>query len=158
MKIMAVLGGGGHTTETLMLVDRLGPDHRYCYVINRGDRLSPGAIKIPGPVSNVQSPGIWGEGFFGFLFKSLKSLIESFLVVQRSGADVIISVGKDITVPVTLAGKLLGKKIVFVESMQKVYTKSLCGRIVYPYADLFFVQWPELRKRYKNALFEGRLA
>ena len=158
MRILAVLGGGGHTTETLMLLNNLGKENEYCYVTNEGDNLSPHAILFRGPIYSISTPGGWGDGIFQFVVKSVRSIIESLIIVHRSNSDMIVSVGKDITVPVTLAGKLLGKKIVSIESMQKVYTKSLCGRIVYPYADMFFVQWPELRKQYKKAIFAGRLA
>jgi beta-1,4-N-acetylglucosaminyltransferase len=38
-------------------------------------------------------------------------------------------------------------RITFVESVCRVKTLSLTGRLVYPLVDRFFVQWPELHER-----------
>ena len=32
---------------------------------------------------------------------------------------------------------------------------SLSGKIIYPFADLFLVQWKELSKKYKKAVYGG---
>ena len=60
-------------------------------------------------------------------------------------------------VPVALAGKLVGASIAFVETGSRVTSPSLTGRIMYRLADLFFVQWPELRRVLPRAIYAGRL-
>jgi UDP-N-acetylglucosamine:LPS N-acetylglucosamine transferase len=60
-------------------------------------------------------------------------------------------------VPVSLVGKALGAKVIHVESASRVRRLSLTGRILYPVADLFFVQWEGLRERYPRAIYAGRL-
>jgi UDP-N-acetylglucosamine:LPS N-acetylglucosamine transferase len=67
-------------------------------------------------------------------------------------------VGPALSLHVTWLGKFLfGKKIIFLESWSRVYTKSLAGRLTYPFADLFFVQWKEELKNYPKATYAGRL-
>ena len=54
-------------------------------------------------------------------------------------------------------GKLLGKKIIFIESWSRIYKKSSSGKFAYLFANLFFVQWPEMKKQYPKAIYAGRL-
>jgi beta-1,4-N-acetylglucosaminyltransferase len=54
---------------------------------------------------------------------------------------------------------LLDCRIVYVESIARVERLSLSGKILHAsrMADLLFVQWPEMAKRYKGATYAGRL-
>lgn len=71
--------------------------------------------------------------------------------------------GPGTCVPLCAAGLLLGilgmKKvlIVYVESICRVQTLSLTGKILYPISDYFFVQWPSLRDKYPKSIFLGRI-
>lgn len=48
--------------------------------------------------------------------------------------------------------------IVYVESLARVQTLSLTGKILYRIADRFLVQWEGLREKYPRALWYGRLS
>lgn len=71
--------------------------------------------------------------------------------------------GPGTCVPLCVAGLLLGilgmKKvlIVYVESICRVQTLSLTGKILYPISDYFFVQWSSLRDKYPKSIFLGRI-
>lgn len=71
--------------------------------------------------------------------------------------------GPGTCVPLCVAGLLLGilgmKKvlIVYVESICRVQTLSLTGKILYPVSDYFFVQWASLRDKYRKCIFLGRI-
>jgi hypothetical protein len=52
-------------------------------------------------------------------------------------------------------GKLAGAKIIFIESFANLNTKTLSGRLVYPLADKFIVQWESTKSLYKNAILGG---
>ncbi|MCD6461229.1 MAG: hypothetical protein J7L61_00600 [Thermoplasmata archaeon] len=156
-RILAVFAGGGHTQETAFLVEHLGPSHEYAYAMLPGDDLSPHKRPYPGEIVRVRKPGGWGDSPFSFIWKTAVSLLDSLGAVIRTDPDMVVSVGKDITVPISLAAKFLGKKVVYVETMQKVYTASTAGKILYRFADLFFVQWPEMKGRFPKAIYAGRL-
>ena len=70
---------------------------------------------------------------------------------------VIVSTGANLAFVMFLAGKLVGAKLVFIESRAKVYTKSTAGKLVTNLSDKIVVQWPELLKVYKNAVYWGQL-
>ena len=54
-------------------------------------------------------------------------------------------------------GKLLGAKVVWVDSITNVERLSLSGRMVRYIADLFLVQWPELRDKYPGTEYVGTI-
>jgi len=85
----------------------------------------------------------------------LKNCIDSFvhLIIERP--DVIISTGADVAVPTCIIGKLLGSKLVYIESGGYVSTPSISGRLVYPFADLFVVQWKPALKNFPKAVYGG---
>ena len=55
--------------------------------------------------------------------------------------------------------QLLGRevKIIFVESICRVTSFSLSGKILYFFADQLFVQWPELQRKYPCTRYIGRI-
>lgn len=71
--------------------------------------------------------------------------------------DCIISTGALSTVPICLLGKLMGKKLIYIESFARVEHLSATGRLMYRFADLFFVQWESLLKDAPEAIYEGSL-
>ena len=50
---------------------------------------------------------------------------------------------------------LFGSKIIYIETFANSETKSLTGRLVYPIADLFIVQWESMLKLYPKAIYGG---
>jgi len=71
--------------------------------------------------------------------------------------DVIISTGAGIVVFFCVFAKLLGAKLIFIESMARIERPTLTARMLYPFADLFFVQWPGLIRCFPKAKYMGRL-
>jgi|WetSurMetagenome_2_1015567.scaffolds.fasta_scaffold211726_2 beta-1,4-N-acetylglucosaminyltransferase len=71
--------------------------------------------------------------------------------------DIIISTGAGVVVFFCIFSKLFGAKIVFIESMAAVTKPTLTSKFLYPFADLFIVQWPDLIKNFPRAKYFGRL-
>jgi UDP-N-acetylglucosamine transferase subunit ALG13 len=68
---------------------------------------------------------------------------------------VIICTGSGIVVPFALMGRLLGARVLYVESGARVDGPSLSCRMVSRVAHRTYVQWPELARRVGE--FHGRL-
>ena len=66
--------------------------------------------------------------------------------IRGRDPQVILSTGAGLAVPFFLVGKLLGRRLVYVESLTRTETLSLSGRLVYRLADSFFVQWPAVAR------------
>jgi UDP-N-acetylglucosamine:LPS N-acetylglucosamine transferase len=161
MRVLVVLGEGGHTRQMLRLLDQLGPSYDYHYLIAAEDQLSGAKIRLPGPVYRAGRPrskvGGRTDSRPVAAWQTLRSLLELWPLMRKVHPDVILANGPSIAVPAVLLGKLLGAAIIYVESASRVYGLSSSGRIVYPFANLFVVQWPQLQKRYRKAIYAGRL-
>lgn len=81
----------------------------------------------------------------------------SFYIVVVEKPDVVITTGAGIVVFLCVFAKLLGAKLIFIESMARVERPTLTSRMLYPFADLFIVQWQGLMKYFPQAKFLGRL-
>lgn len=92
-----------------------------------------------------------------FLFNFPINIIKSFRVYLKVRPDVVIATGAHTTVPICYIAKMFGKKIIFIETFANINTKTLSGKLVYPIADLFLVQWPEMLELYPKAKYKGGL-
>lgn len=90
--------------------------------------------------------------FFFFL-----SIFKALWILIKEKPSHIVSTGAMATVPFLLWGKLLGCKIIYIESFARIEDSSMTGRIVYPIADLFIVQWEEMIKVYPKAIEGGSI-
>ena len=90
------------------------------------------------------------------LGKLLRNLVLAWRVVRRERPDAILSTGAALALPFFLAGRLHGCRLVYVESLTRTRSLSLTGRLVYPLAHAFFVQWPDATRR-RKARFVGSL-
>lgn len=157
MKLLIVLGEGGHTAELLKLVDLLGDHYDYHYIVSKQDNLSANHIKHPGPIHKLSRPRGKQTGKLAAAFCTILAGIQSLWVLLRVRPAAILSTGPAIAVPVSIIGKFLRVRIIFVETGSRIRSLSLTGRIMYRWADLFFVQWPQLAEKLPRAIYAGRL-
>lgn len=87
--------------------------------------------------------------------RNLKNLIKNtfvaWKVLRKEKPDLIISAGAAVAVPFFYLGKLMGKKLIYIEVFDRVDKPTLTGRLVYPIVDEFIVQWEEQLKVYPKA-------
>lgn len=92
-----------------------------------------------------------------FLFSFSYNILKSLYLLITFNPKVIISTGVHTAVPMCFLGKILGKKIIYFETFARITDKTVAGKLVYPIADLFFVQWESMLKVYPEAKFLGGL-
>ena len=157
-KLMVILGGGGHTEQMIKLLEQLGSRFEYLYVIPKDDIVSPSKIRIKGKVYRIKRATYPMGSMFSKIYGSAINFFQSFSLCLRERPYAILSSGPGTAVFISIIGKLLGSKIIFVESWSRVNRPSTSGKIIYKFADLFFVQWENLKKIYPRSKFAGRLA
>lgn len=155
IKILAILGKGGHTTQMLRLLEKMPKDYEYSYIVCYEDPISE--KEVEGRVHKVNTPSMEGDSNFIKFIRTLRTIFQVAIVMIKANPDVVITAGPGVGAIFSYMGKLLGRKVVFIESWARVYSKSDSGKLVYPIADLFFVQWKEMKKVYPNAIYAGRL-
>ena len=91
------------------------------------------------------------------IVKTLQAFVTAWKILSRERPRLIISTGADVTVPVCVAGKLLGIRILFIESFCRPETPGWTGRILGWFADYVVYQWSDLKKYYPSGIYSGSI-
>jgi beta-1,4-N-acetylglucosaminyltransferase len=157
-RIAVILGRGGHTAETLSIVDNLGPGYDYLYLIGILDSLTPNKIKFPGRILPVIPPRLLPQDSkIMSIIRTLITLFLSFIYLLFYRPRIIISCGTGLTVPIFYAARTIGIKTAFIESIARVESLSITGRLLLGKTNLFVVQWQELAARISGTTYGGQL-
>jgi UDP-N-acetylglucosamine:LPS N-acetylglucosamine transferase len=91
------------------------------------------------------------------ILKYMKNFFQSLILMLKKRPRVVFSTGSGIALATCIIGRLLGAKIVFLESGARITAPSKTGKLMYHIADVFIVQWKPLLKYFPNALYAGSL-
>ena len=134
MKVALVCTQGGHLTETLQLLDAFN-EHQIFLVTHHSSRDKDLSAIAPAYFTvNIEARPL----------HLLYAFFEALPILLREKPQVILSLGAEIAIPFFFWGKLLGMKLIYIESWCRVENLSRTGKIVYPIADEFWVQWSQL--------------
>lgn len=90
-------------------------------------------------------------------FKFLFNVIKSFILYFKIKPKVVVTTGTHTAVPMCYIAKLFRKKVIYIETFANRYSKTLAGKLIYPIADTFIVQWEEMLKLYPKAKYFGSI-
>ncbi|QHS23515.1 polysaccharide biosynthesis protein [Virgibacillus sp. MSP4-1] len=151
-KILLISSIGGHLTQLLQL-NSLFQNYQYHIVTEKSE--------ITVPLKNQYSVSflVYGARNYPvrYLFKFGYNILKSFFIFLRKRPNVVITTGVHTAVPMCYIAKLFRKKVVYIESFAKSKTPSLSGKLVYPIADLFIVQWETMKDVYPDAIYGGAI-
>ena len=151
-KVLFISSTGGHFSELLQLKPLF---KKYdSYIITEKDE------------TNVNLKQEYGNKMFFFLFlirsklfiyifKYLYLCLKTIYLYIRIRPKYIVTTGTHTAVPMCYLGKLFGSKIIFIETFANSESKTLSGKMIYPIANLFIVQWEEMLKLYPKATYGG---
>jgi len=147
-KICIVCSAGGHLTELKKLLPYLKKHEIVFFTFRIGNiRSVPKKYKTIYTINPSRN-----------IFKFFKVIKNSISFLKKEKPKVIISSGGGVAVPLCTLAKLLNKKLIFIETSSRIDKPSITGKILYPFANLFFVQWKSLLKKYgKKAIYGGLL-
>lgn len=84
--------------------------------------------------------------------RNIKNLVKNtFLALKillKEKPDIIISTGAATAIPFFYLGKILGKKLIYIEVYDRIELPTITGKVVYPITDNFILQWEEQKKFY----------
>jgi beta-1,4-N-acetylglucosaminyltransferase len=169
---MVFWGSGGHTTEMIQLICRLNPQNYqpFYFVLGHSDTTSKAKILSASlPFQNAVS---WQtvfrsrevkQSWISSVLTSLYSAVDCFIIVAKLRPGLILCNGPGTCVLLCYSAfflRMVGvydPVLVFVESFCRVKSLSLTGKLLYPIADRFVVQWPQLAEKYRGAEYLGRI-
>ena len=92
---------------------------------------------------------------FRYIFIELFNVIKSFYLFFKYRPKVIVTTGTHTAVFMCYIGWLFRRKIIYIESFAKRTSPTLSGRLVYPIATTFVVQWESMKEVYPKAVYWG---
>lgn len=164
---LIVIGSGGHTTEMLRIVKhldfvRFSPR---IYVIASSDENSISKVKQletnDGTYSIHRIPRSRKvhQNYISAIFTTVYSILYSIPIVFSSKPDLILCNGPGTCIPICLSAFIMrilflsSNIIIYIESICRVKTLSLSGKILLYFADQVIVQWPELHSLYPKTIY-----
>ena len=146
-RVMFISSTGGHFNELLQL-EKMFDNYDYSTKTN---------AYLKDKYKNRISFLMYGtkHHFLTYPFKLLFNCIKSCFIYLKYRPDYIITTGVHTAGPMCCIGKILGSKIIYIETFANMVTKTVTGRMLYPISDKFIVQWESMKKLYPNADFGG---
>ena len=148
IKLCYTASDGGHTQELMQLNTLFGKYPGILITESKAVRAEFDAVYTV-PQVNRRS--------IGSILRFLGSFRDISRILREEKPTHIISFGAMCTVPVCLIGKWRKIPVIYVESYTRIKNLSLTGKLLYPLADLFIVQWKELAELYPKAVYGGAL-
>ena len=146
MKECLVGSSGGHLTHLYMLKPFWKDKERFWVTFDKEDAQSI----------------LQGERMYSCYYptnRSIKALVKNTIiawkVLHKEKPELIISSGAAVAVPFFYLGKIMGIKLIYIEVFDRIDKPTITGKIVYPIADRFIVQWEEQKKVYPKAINLG---
>lgn len=145
MKVALVCSHGGHLTEMLQLSDAWR-DHESFWITYASARTTD--LDRAYLLTNIGVNPV----------RMAIATLRIAWILFRERPDVVVSTGSEIAIPAFYLAKAFRARTVFVEVWTRVKRPTGTGRLVYPVADRFLVQWPQLLEHYgPRAEFGGSL-
>ena len=147
-KICLAASAGGHLTELLSISDSW-QNYETFFVTT-----------VPVVQDNLKASGsvyVVGECNRENIGLVLLVLVRCIKIIFREKPDIVISTGAAAGCMICFLAKIMGAKIIWIDSITNVERISLSGRMVRYIADLFLVQWPELLSKYRKVEYAGTL-
>lgn len=151
-KVLFISSTGGHLSEMLQLKPMF-KKYDYHIVTEYTDSTKNLKNIYPSKVDYL----VFGtkDHLFTYIFKFGFNILKSIYLFFKIRPQYIVTTGTHTAVPICYIAKFFGSKVIFIETFANSESKTLSGKLVYPIADLFIVQWKSMLKLYPNAIYGG---
>lgn len=95
------------------------------------------------------------DHILSYPFKLLYNCFKSLYFYLKFHPDYIVTTGTHTAGPMCCIGKILGSKIIYIETFANMSSKTATGRLLYLIADKFIVQWSSMKKLYPKSIDGG---
>ena len=150
-RVLFISSTGGHLDELLQL--KILFKKYNSYIITEKTKST---ISLKDSYSNVNYLAFGTKDhLFSYIFKFIYNLIKTIILFIKIRPSIIVTTGTHTAVPMCYIGKLFFRKIIYIETIANSKTKTLSGKLVYPIADTFIVQWVSMLELYPRAIYGG---
>ena len=151
-KVLFISSTGGHFNE----LQQLSPIfEKYDYhIITEKDESTKGLKEKYGDKISYLPYGT-RKKLIRYIFVYTYLCLKTIYLYFKIRPKYIVTTGTHTAVPICYIGKLFGTKIIYIETFANSTTKTLAGKIIYPIANLFIVQWESMLSLYPKAVYGG---
>ncbi len=153
-KVMFISSTGGHLNELLQLAPLF---EKYDYTIVTEKDKTNEKLKEKYKNKVYYLPYGTRSHLLTYIIKYIYLCIKTVYIYFKIRPKVIVTTGTNTAGPMCYLGKIFGSKIIYIETFANTNKKTATGRLVYPIADLFIVQWEEMLKLYPKAKLGGSI-
>ena len=151
--IVFISSTGGHLSELLQLKDLFGECD---YHIVSENTPSNAHLKEDYPLGRVELLAYGTKAhLFPYLFIFAWNIFRSWQLFRKWKPQYVITTGTHTAVPMCKIAHRHGAKVIWIETMANARTPTAAGKMIYPIADLFIVQWKSMLEVYPNAVYGG---
>jgi len=151
-RVMFICSVGGHLTQMLQM-KKIFDDYNYVLVTEKTDVTKDLKDKHKTEYLVYGSRKYLFKYLFIFSFNILKSI---YLFIKYRPTTIVTTVTHT-AVPMCYLGWLFRRKVIYIESFSKRTSPTMTGKLVYPIASTFIVQWESMLKVYPKAKYWGGL-
>ncbi|MDE6309457.1 MAG: oligosaccharide biosynthesis protein Alg14 [Muribaculaceae bacterium] len=147
-RVFAMASQGGHWVQLMRIVPAFGDRYELMFCSTKADYASVVGSDRFVVTKHYTRRTAW---------RMLPVFVSAYKTIRRFRPDVILTTGAAPAIAVILAGKLLGVKSIWIDSVANAEHLSLSGRIARRIATRVYSQWPNIAKnsgvRYAGNIF-----
>lgn len=147
-KVLFIASTGGHLNELMQLKDMF--NYYDYHIVTEKTNSNKYLKKEYGKKINYLIYGT-KHHMLTYPFKLLINCFISLFIYLRFRPDYIITTGTHTAGPMCLIGKIFGSRVIYIETFANMVTKTATGKLLYPVADKFIVQWKSMKKLYPDS-------
>jgi len=148
-KVLFISSTGGHLFE-LMQLKPLFEKYDYHIITEKNKTNEYLKEEYKGRISYL--PYGTRSKLFTYIFKYFYLCLKTIYLYIKIRPKYIVTTGTHTAGPMCYFGKIFGSKIIYIETIANINSKTATGKLIYPIADLFIVQWEEMKKIYPKAI------
>jgi len=154
LKVLFVLGSGGHTTHSLNFARNINATK--IFIVPWGATATKGLIEKK--YFSVLSPRYRAkDNKVMSVFRTIFLFFQSLLILLKIRPNIVISTGPGIALFPMLISKMFRIRTIFIETPNRVYFPSITGKMLIGKVDLFLSSWIELAHRFEGIEYKGML-
>jgi UDP-N-acetylglucosamine:LPS N-acetylglucosamine transferase len=153
LKLVVGASAGGHATELLILLDAA----RGIWPVEPSVYITTMRIAAEGFAKHGKPVHVIGECDRRKPLQAIAVLFRTLCLAILERPDAVVTTGSMPLAMFCVWAKLLGAKIVWIDSVAQIDEMSASGRLMRRIADLCLAQWPDVAARYADVEYAGEV-
>lgn len=151
-RVIFISSTGGHFSE-LMMLKPIFENYDYYLITEK----TASTISLKEEYKERMHYLVYGTRInkIKYFFKVTWNTIKSLGLFIKIRPHAVVTTGTHTAMPMCIISKLLGAKVIFIETYANVFTPTGSGKFIYKFADKFIVQWEDMLEVYPNATYIG---